>query len=127
MAVPLVSFELREKYLLVVGHGKRDNLSSMVAASAEIYAKVLETNSHFLMVDYRKLEINVHLTEAFNIVKSYEKRSPGLKQIIIAGVFSSAGLEFANYWKEVSVKRGFHIEIFEDIEVAEAWLIGQIR
>jgi hypothetical protein len=31
MDSPLVSFELKEKYLLVIGHGKRDNLTSMAA------------------------------------------------------------------------------------------------
>jgi hypothetical protein len=122
MGVPLVSFDLKEKYLLVVGHGKRDNLSSMIEASALIYEKIIETNCHNLLVDYRNLEINVHMNEAFNIVRRYETTQPGLKQITIAAVFTEKGLEFGNYWKEIGIKRGFHISIFEDIAVAEKWL-----
>jgi hypothetical protein len=122
---PLVSFELREKYLLVIGHGKRDNLASMTEASAQIYAKVLETGSRYLLVDYRYLQINVHMSEAFNIVKRYEVAQPQLKNIIIAAVFEGKGLAFGRYWKDISLQRGFFIEIFEDINTAEQWLLGK--
>jgi hypothetical protein len=122
----LVSFELREKYLLVIGHGKRDSFSSMAEASNLIYDKIVETNSQYLLVDYRKLEINVNLTEAFNIVKRYETTIPDLKSITIAAVFDGEGLTFANYWKEISAKRGFSITIFEDITAAEQWLFEQM-
>lgn len=122
----LVSFEQREKYLLVIGHGKRDNLSAMTQASAEIYAKVQETNMKYLLVDYRRLEINVSLNDAFNIVKRYEVAQPGLKKLIIAAVFEGKGLDFGLYWKEVSTQRGFFIEIFEDMNTAESWLLQQM-
>jgi hypothetical protein len=123
---PLVSFELKEKYLLVLGHGKRDNLASMVKASAQIYEKVLETNSRYLLVDYRNLQINVHMSEAFNIVKRYEVIQPELKKLTIAAVFAGEGLDFGKYWKDVSRQRGFFIEIFEDIKIAETWLFEQM-
>jgi len=119
----LISFEKKEKYLLVTGLGKRDNLASMVQASGQIYEKVLETNSTRLLVDYRKLQINVHLSEAFNIVKRYETVQPELKNLTIAAVFEGKGLEFGNYWKDVARQRGFFIEIFEDINAAEDWLL----
>jgi hypothetical protein len=122
---PLVSFELREKYLLVIGHGKRDNLASMTEASALIYEKVLETKSRYLLVDYRYLQINVHLSEAFNIVKRYEVAQPQLKDLIIAAVFEGKGVEFGKYWKDISRQRGFFIEVFEDIGIAEAWLLAK--
>ena len=126
MDLPLVSFELREKYLLITGLGKRDKLAEMAEASAQIYAKVRETKSRYLLVDYAKLQINVHLHEAFNIVKRYEAIQPELKNVIIAAVFQGKGLEFGNYWKEIALQRGFFIEIFEEVKVAEAWLLGQM-
>jgi hypothetical protein len=122
----LVRFELREKYLLVIGLGRRDSFSAMAEASNLIYDKIVETNSQYLLVDYRKLEINVNLTEAFNIVKRYETTIPDLKSITIAAVFDGEGLTFANYWKEISTKRGFSITIFEDITAAEQWLFEQM-
>jgi hypothetical protein len=127
MDSPLISFEQKEKYLLIIGHGKRDNLTSMAQASGQIYEKVLETKSSYLLVDYRKLQINVHMSEAFNIVKRYEIIQPELKNLIIAAVFEGKGLEFGNYWKDVAKQRGFFIEIFEDINVAETWLLAQER
>jgi hypothetical protein len=126
MNAQLVSFEVKDKYLLVVGHGKRDNLSSMAEASAQIYQKVLETKSRYLLVDYRYLQINVHMSEAFNIVKRYEAVQPDLKNLVIAAAFEGSGLEFGKYWKEVSRQRGFFIEVFENIGAAEAWLLEQI-
>ncbi len=125
MDLPLVSFELKENYLLVVRHGSRDNLTAMTQASALIYEKVLETNSRYLLVDYRDLQINVRLTEAFNIVKRYEVAQPDLNKVKIAAVFSEPGLEFGQYWKEVSSQRGFSIEIFKTYKDAENWLLVQ--
>jgi len=124
MESPLVSFELKEKYLLVVGHGKRDTLTAMAQAFALIYEKVLETKSRYLLVDYRTLQINVHLNEAFNIVKRYEKIQPHLKNLVMAAVFEGKGLVFGKYWKEVARERGFFIETFDDIRVAEDWLLN---
>ncbi|GHM99397.1 hypothetical protein WSM22_08870 [Cytophagales bacterium WSM2-2] len=126
MPLPPVTFELTEKYLLITGHGTRDSLTSMAEASAQIYRKMQETNSRYLLVDYRKLQINVHLNEAFNIVKRYEVIQPGLKDAVIAAVFEKPGLEFGNYWKEIALKRGFFIEIFEDMKLAEEWLLNQM-
>ncbi|PZR40751.1 MAG: hypothetical protein DI538_03135 [Azospira oryzae] len=126
MDLPLVSFQLKENYLLVIGHGRRDTLLSMTQASAMIYEKVLETDRQYLLVDYRQLQINVHFSEAFNIVKRYEAAQPGLKSLKIAAVFAESGSEFGHYWREVSRQRGFFIEIFTHVHEAEAWLLKQI-
>lgn len=126
MDTPLVSFELREKYLLVIGHGRRDNLSMMAQASARIYEEVLATGSRFLLVDFRELEINVHMSEAFNIVKRYESVQPGLKNLVMAVAFNQKGLRFGQYWKDIALQRGFFIEIFEDLVLAERWLLDQM-
>jgi hypothetical protein len=121
-----VTFELRDHYLLVIGHGRRDTLSSMIEASQLIFAKLFETRKRFLLVDYTNLEVNAHMSEAFNIVKRYETASPELKQIQIACAFGPSSREFVTYWKEIAQKRGFSIEIFENIRSAEIWLIDQI-
>ena len=126
MNTSLVTFELKKKYLLVLGHGKRDNLAAMADAAAKIYEKVLETKSRYLLVDYRNLQINVHYSEAFNIVKRYEVLQPHLKDLIIAAVFDRKGLEFGRYWKDIASQRGFFIEIFENFDEAENWLLGQM-
>ena len=123
---PPVTFELRDKYLVVTGHGQRNSLSSMVEASEMIFQKLHETGKRYLLVDYTALKVNVHMTEAFNIVKRYETAQPELKKILIACAFSSSGMEFATYWKEIGQKRGFSIEIFDDLAKAEHWLLGQI-
>lgn len=122
MSLPKVTFEIKDGYLLIVGHGSRNNLIEMTEAAAEIYRKMDETQCYFLLVDYRNLEINVNMGEAFNIVRRYEVAQPDLKKATIAAVFSSGGLEFGKFWKEVGRKRGFTIESFETIEAAENWL-----
>lgn len=126
MVEPLVTFELRKGYLLVVGHGRRDDLASMVTAASQIYKRAAETSSRHLLVDYRHLEINVRLGDAFNIVKQYEASLPGLKDITVAAAFEPAGIEFGRYWKSVGRQRGFFIEIFDNLEVAEEWLLQRI-
>lgn len=123
----LVTFELREKYLFILGQGRRDNMASLAEASSLIYAKILETNSNYVLVDYRSTILNVHLNEAFNIVKRYETILPDLKKVTIAAVFKKRDLEFGLYWKEIGLKRGFFIEVFEDMENAETWLLEHTK
>jgi hypothetical protein len=128
MSQPLIHFELREKYLLVVGLGKRDNLLQMTEAANKIVKTAMEYDRRLMLVDYRKLEIDVSMSEAFNIVRGYEVHQPDLKKIVVAAVFdrneNPKGWEFGRFWKDIGEKRGFHIEIFEDIDVAESWLVS---
>jgi hypothetical protein len=127
MEEPLLTFELREKYLLVVGFGKRDNFSQMVKVSEMIYEKLLETNSKALLVDYRMLEVNLNMNEAFNIVKRSEKTQPQFKELIAATVVGPSAVEFGRFWKHVANQRGFKGELFEDFDQAEKWLLEQIE
>jgi len=92
-----------------------------------IQEKIIETKCRYLLVDYRNLQINVSIVEAFNIVKRYEISAPELKNVTIAGVFDKQNLTFANYWKEIGEKRGFFIKIFESITVAEQWLLNEVH
>lgn len=124
MELPPITFELTKDYLLVIGHGTRDSLASMTHAAMQIYNKASETNSDRLLVDYRILKIEVNMTEAFNIVKRYEATIPDLKKIKIAAVFANEGMTFGKYWVDISKKRGFNIEIFDDFEKAKTWLLA---
>jgi hypothetical protein len=126
MNYPPVTFELKEKYLLVIGHGARKNLAAISEAAAQIYSKIQETESRYLLVDYTELKINLHLNDAFNIVKRYETSHPGLKNVIISVAFGVNSVEFVQYWKEIGKQRGFFIEIFKDLKEAEKWLLEQI-
>lgn len=123
MSLPPVTFELREQYLLVTGHGVRNSLAGMVETANLIIRKALETSSNKMLVDYRQLDIQVRITDAFNIVKTYEQSLPELRLIRVAAVFENRHREFASYWQEVSSKRGFIIKTFEDFDAAERWLI----
>jgi hypothetical protein len=124
---PLVSFELREKYLLVIGHGKRDNFKDMVVVSEMVYAKALETKCHFLLLDYRSLYINLNMNEAVNIVKRSEAVQPEYKSLTAATVLGPPGVEFGQFWRHLAIQRGFNVAVFEDFDKAENWLMEQIR
>jgi hypothetical protein len=125
MNLPPVTFELKEQYLLVIGHGVRNSLAGMVETAGTIIKKAQETNSSKMLVDYRQLDIQVRITEAFNIVKTYEQSLPHLRNIIVAAVFEKHHRDFASYWQEVSSKRGFTIKTFENFTEAERWLVGK--
>ncbi|MCE7864319.1 MAG: hypothetical protein DYG99_12335 [Bacteroidetes bacterium CHB5] len=125
MNLPPVTFELKEQYLLVTGHGTRNSLAGMVDSATLIMKKARESGSRKMLVDFRQLQINVRITEAFNIVKTYEKKMPDLRTVLVAAVFESHHRTFANYWQEVSSKRGFTINVFEDFGEAEKWLLKQ--
>ncbi len=125
MSLPPVTFELKEHYLLVTGYGARKSLKEMVDTANLIMKKAQETKSTKMLVDYRKLDIQVRITDAFNIVKTYEQNLPELRNIVVAGVFEAHHRDFANYWQEVSATRGFTIKVFEDFNEADKWLVGK--
>ncbi len=127
MEQPLATFEVKEKYLLVTGHGRRDNLLMMADTAAKIVAKAVEVNRKYMLVDYRELEINVYMGDAYNIVKNYEANQPELRHITVAAAFDKKDMEFANFWKDVSRKRGFTIEVFDNLLLAERWLLQRIE
>ncbi len=127
MEQPLATFEVKEKYLLVTGHGRRDNLLMMADTAAKIVAKAVEVNRKYMLVDYRELEINVYMGDAYNIVKNYEANQPELRHITVAAAFDTKDMEFANFWKDVSRKRGFTIEVFDNLLLAERWLLQRIE
>lgn len=124
---PLVSFEERDKYLLVRGYGKRDNFSDMVKASEMIYAKVVETKCRYLLVDYSLLEVNLNMSEALNMVRRSETSQPQFKNLVAAMVVGPTGVEFGRFWKHLAIQRGFTVDIYEDFGEAERWLIEQIK
>ena len=125
---PLISFEVREKYLLVVGHCKRENFSQMVKVSEMIYEKVLQTKTKYLLVDYRNLQVSLNMNESFNIVKRSEVTQPQFKDLVAgATVVGPTGVEFGRFWKHVANQRGFKGEMFEDFDQAEKWLLDQIE
>ncbi|MBX2916738.1 MAG: hypothetical protein KF856_15825 [Cyclobacteriaceae bacterium] len=124
MSLQPVTFELKDNYLLVTGHGVRKSLKDMVDTAVTIIRKAQETESTKMLVDYRQLDIQVRITEAFNIVKTYEQNLPQLRNITVAAVFERHHRDFASYWQEVSTRRGFTIKTFEDFSEAEKWLLG---
>lgn len=124
---PLVSFEERENYLLVRGYGKRDKLAEMVKASEMIYAKVVETKCRYLLVDYSLLEVNLNMSEALNMVRRSETSQPQFKNLVAAMVISPTGIEFGRFWQHLAIQRGFNVEVYEDFDAAERWLIQQIK
>jgi hypothetical protein len=122
----LVSFELLKDYLLVKGHGVRHSNASMLEATIATYKKVLETQSRYLLVDYREVQINLDHVQAFNLIRTYEGNMPQLHQVIAACVFNNESKDFALYWQSIGRQRGFDIFIFETIEQAEYWLEDKI-
>jgi len=125
MASPLVTFAWRKNYLEITGHGVRNSIPSLQEASQAIYEEVVKRQATYLLVDYRAVEIQLPLSEAFNMIKRYEQTMPFLKNSVVAAVFNAQGLTFGRYWQEVGVQRGFKIHLFEDITEAKSWLIKQ--
>lgn len=123
----LVSFEQREGYLLIRGHGVRNSIQSISKASEITYAKVLETKSRYLLIDYRVVTGKLPKTEAFNLIRKYESSMPFFGLAVAACVFGEGSMEFAQYWQQIGRQRGFDINLFPTLKEAEQWLLNKIR
>lgn len=78
-------------------------------------------------MDYRSLYINLNMNEAVNIVKRSEAVHPQLKSFTVATVVGPSGVEFGQFWRHLGAQRGFNVQVFEDFDKAESWLMEQIR
>lgn len=125
MEKPRVTFEQKENYLLVTGHGERNDFASIIDATTQINEMVVKLQNKYLLVDYREVKFNTPITNVFDVVRIYESKMPHLKNIIIAAVLSQLNSSFGKYWKEIAQQRGFNFMVFDDFASAEKWLLEQ--
>lgn len=120
-----VTFEQRENYLLVVGHGQRESFAEIMGATAQINDVVLKFQKKFLLIDYRKVKFNIPITSVFDAVRVYESKMPHLKDVFVAVVLSDHNWDVGKFWKDIAQRRGFNFTVFNSFEKAEAWLEEQ--
>jgi hypothetical protein len=125
MADPQVTFEQREDFLLVTGHGERNNFAAIIDATSQINDVLVRLQKQYLLIDYREVKFNMPITNVFDVVRVYETKMPHLKKVFIAAILSKNNWDIGKYWKEIAQQRGFNFTVFEDFEQAEAWLSEQ--
>lgn len=117
--------ELTKHYLLITAKGDRNDFSSIVKGTVQMQKAVQAANAQKVLADYRGVNFNVPLTEAFNLVRLYEHRIDTFRSIIMATLVNRKNLELAKFWESICNKRGFVTKVFLEFEEAEAWLIKQ--
>jgi hypothetical protein len=125
MEEPRVTFEQRENYLLVTGHGERNNFADIIEATTQINEMVVKFQNKYLLIDYRKVKFNTPITNVFDVVRIYESKMPHLKNIFIAAVLSQLNSAFGKYWRDIAQQRGFNFMVFDDFAKAELWMLEQ--
>lgn len=123
MEQPQVTFEQKDHYLLVTGHGERNDFASIVNATNQINEMVVTLKNKYLLVDYREVKFNTPITNVFDVIRIYESKMPDFKNLIVAAVLSNLNSTFGKYWGEIAQQRGFNFMVFEDFESAEKWLL----
>jgi len=117
-----VRFEKKDGYMLAIGEGERNNLTEMIEATKTTVSAATELGMTHILADYRKVKYNVPLTEAYNLVKVYETKTPVIKSFTIAGIMNEEDRELIKFWESISNRRGFEFKIFTDKEEALNWL-----
>jgi hypothetical protein len=125
VADPQVTFEQRDDFLLVTGHGERNNFAAIIDATAQINDVLVKLQKQYLLIDYREVKFNMPITNVFDVVRVYETKMPHLKNIFIAAILSKHNWDIGEYWKQISQQRGFNFMVFDDFAKAEAWLLQQ--
>ena len=121
------TIEKKDNYTLIIGEGERNDLASLVEGTKKIQQIAKENNTNHLLLDYRKVKLSVPLTEAYNIVKIYEKKMPGFSNLVMAAVVKKLDWEIAKFWESVSNKRGYTFKVFSQMNEANRWLDEKIK
>ena len=120
-----IRHELNEDYLLVIGEGESINPTEIMEGTRFLHHLIVKYESRLVLIDYRKVYYDVPLTEAFNLVRTYEREMPEFKNISMAAVVNPESAEISQFWKSIGKKRNFNFEVFEDKDEAETWLLKQ--
>jgi hypothetical protein len=117
-----VSFH--DRYLLITAHGVRNSSLEVAEGTLEFYRYIEQSKSTNVILDYREVTFNNSLTDAFNLVRFYE-RMPLLKNVKLAAIINEASLPLAHVWQEFAQVRGFQFHFKLDFESAERWLLQE--
>ena len=79
-----------------------------------------------VLLDHRKLIVDLHMSEAYNLVKVYEKDFPEFSGISMTAVVNRDGLEIAKFWESICIKRGYQCRVFLDFDEAEKSILEQL-
>ena len=120
----MITFEKRDKYLLILGEGHRNGTLVVQEGSKKMYEEILRTNSKFILIDYRKVHFEMGHTDVYNVIRFYESKLPLLSGVVVAAVFNKNNIDLGRTWTDVGTARGFNFKVFSDFDEAEKWLLG---
>jgi hypothetical protein len=120
-----ITYKQCDDYLLVIGHGKRDNFNEIINATVQINDVLLKFQRKHLLIDYREVHFNIPIGNVFDVVRIYESKMPHLKDIFVAVVLSEINWDIGKFWKEIAQRRGFNFNVFNNFNAAEQWLQEQ--
>lgn len=119
-------FQLKDDYLLVTTQGEIKNLSDIMEDTIKIHAASQSLKVSRILTDNRKLNFDVALSEAFNLVRYYENKLPNIfGEISLVTIVRGKDLEIAEFWESICNKRGFNVAVFTDYAAGEKWLLKQ--
>lgn len=117
-----IEFEEREGYLFVrvAGENSRDNVLAYTGAML----RYCEEHGHSLVLIHECLDgPRLSIVELFGLMEEGSRRALG-KFRAIAFVDERMG-DTAQFAEDVAVNRGMPIGMFDNLDSAEAWLLGR--
>ena len=118
--------ELKDGYLLIIAKGVRDNFEEVIEGTKKIREAALAYDMKYVIVDYRKLDFNVSMADAFNIVKVYEDL-PEFNNITVAAITNRKNLELGQFWESICIRRGYQYKVFTELEKGADWIKHLIK
>lgn len=117
----------RDGYLFVVSSGTRGTFMDSVDAIGELVKIIRQSNTRYILADYREVHYELGNSELFSITRYIENKQPDFLQLTMATVISNAQSEAAAFWESIFEQRGFRIRTFECIEDAENWIKAEME
>jgi hypothetical protein len=118
----LFRVDLSDTIIHATGSGLCNQYGSVVELTRAVHQQVISTHTKRVLVDFQEVDLKLQWSDIYNLVKLYEGSMPEFYTIMVGGVFNSSGLEFANYWRDIGIARGFTIQNFPNTKEAETWL-----
>ncbi|MDX1629523.1 MAG: hypothetical protein R3345_12530, partial [Fulvivirga sp.] len=95
----------------------------LALANLEIAKAIKSYDAKRILTDHRRVTYRLNQSDAFNLVRLYERKGPEFKGVALACCVTKDNMVFKKYWEEIGRVRGFLLKAFTDIDEAREWLL----
>ena len=117
-----MNYKIKEenRFLRIISTGSCEDLAQLKEYVLAVHNATISSGQTKILVEETRLEYKISTLDTFDSGRFVSQLSP--KPHKIAVVCNPDGWSDAKFWETVAVNRGVSVQVFRDLDSAEAWI-----